>query len=431
MSAPFSDEGEWHGPMWRTAVRQFRSIAEIINLSPDMHERLLAPRRMTMVNFPIVMDDDKVVTFVGYRVQHTLTMGPTKGGMRYAEDLSLGECAALAFWMTEKTGLFDLPFGGAKGGVRCDPRMLSAGERERITRRFTSEISHVIGPDRDIPAPDMGTSEREMGWMYDTYSAAIGHAVPDVVTGKPVALGGSPTRKAATGRGVVHVIDNVCHEWGLDPASMRVAVQGSGNVGSVIAHELAQRGARIVALSDHSGAWLDPAGVPVDDLLAHVATGASLDFYEPGVGASVTLRRGSNGDLLTCDCDMLIPAALEAQLTVENAESVHAAIVVEAANGPTTPEAEKILERRGIRVVPDILANGGGVVVSYFEWAQNRQHFPWSQAKMDSRLQEYMATATERVLRASADSHLNLREAAGVLAITRLAAAADSRGIYP
>jgi len=424
------ETGEWHGPMWRTVVSQFDAIAEAIALPADLRERLLHPRRALVVNFPVRMDAGHLETFTGYRVQHTLTMGPTKGGTRFAPNLTLGECAALAAWMTMKCALLELPYGGAKGGVRCEPRGLSLGERERITRRYTSEMFPLLGPDRDIPAPDMGTSEREMAWMYDTYSTQVGYSVPAVVTGKPVVLSGSAERARATGTGIVHVIEAVSEAWGWHLPGLRAAVQGCGNVGSVVAQELAMRGVTVVGLSDRSGAWLDDNGVPVAELVAHARSGAELDGFVPAAGHR-TLRRSTNDELLAADCDLLVPAALEAQLTAENAADVRARAVVEGANGPTTPEAEQILTARGVRLVPDILANAGGVTVSYFEWAMAQQHYAWTDAQSAERLRHYMRAATERVLDAAGPHATDLRQASGVLALRRVADAAEARAVYP
>lgn len=427
-----SHHGEWDGPMWRTAFSQFAMLADEISLSEPLRERLLYPRRSLVVNFPITMDDGSVRSFVGYRVQHTLAMGPTKGGLRFAEDLNLGECAALAAWMTLKCALLRLPFGGAKGGVCCDPYRLSVNERERIIRRFTAEMIPIFGPDRDIPAPDMGTSAREMAWIYDTFSTHMGYSVPAVVTGKPPALGGSDIRERATGMGVVFVTEQIAEAWTWRLDKARVIIQGAGNVGSVVAEVLAQRGASVVGFSDRTAAWVCPDGLPVDDMLASLRAGHELDVFEPQPGnRSPKLRKTSNVEMLTSDCTILIPAALEAQLTAENAADIKALAVVEAANGPTTPEAEDVLLARGVRIVPDILANAGGVTASYFEWAQSRQRYAWSEEEHLERLRRYMSQATGEVLEKAQTDERAMRRAAGMIALRRVAEASEQRGVYP
>jgi glutamate dehydrogenase (NAD(P)+) len=418
--------------MWRTVTRQFAAIASELKMTEGMREHLLQPRRSLVVNFPVCMDDGSLRVFTGYRVQHTLAMGPTKGGTRYAANLTLGECAALAAWMSMKCALLHLPFGGAKGGVRCDPRTLSSGELERLTRRYAAELQPVIGPDRDIPAPDMGTNAQVMAWIYDTYSAQVGFAVPAVVTGKPPILGGTSGRERATGVGVVHVAHEVTQSWGWKLSNARAVVQGAGNVGSVVAEELAQQGTSIVGFSDRTGAWLDPEGLPIADMLMHLRAGAELDTFEPTPGdRGRGLHRGTNAELLATSCELLIPAALEAQLTGANAADVKALVVIEAANGPTTSSAERFLLAHGVRIVPDILANGGGVTSSYFEWAQDRQYYSWSEEEADLRLRQYMSSATQRVLEAANKDERGLRRAAGLLALRHLAEAAQLRGVYP
>jgi glutamate dehydrogenase (NAD(P)+) len=418
--------------MWRTACSQFATFADAIDLEPALRERLLQPRRSLVVNFPVRMDDGSVRSLTGYRVQHTLAMGPTKGGLRLAANLTMGECAALAFWMTLKCALLGLPFGGAKGGARVGPYSLSEGERERIMRRLTMELILMIGPDSDIPAPDMGTREQEMAWMYDTYSAHMGRSVPAVVTGKPVSLGGSAIRRRATGEGVVFATEEVASAWGWELSLARAVVQGAGNVGSVVAEELCARGTTLTGFSDRTCAWLDPDGLPLGSMLEHLHEGQELDTWEPPPGdRGRRLHRGTNEELLTTDCTLLVPAALEAQLTAHNASDVRALAVIEAANGPTTPEAEDILHARGVRIVPDILANAGGVCASYFEWAQDIQRYSWSIDDERSRLAERMCRATRDVLEMAARDERAMRRSAGVLAMRHMAEASALRGVYP
>jgi glutamate dehydrogenase (NAD(P)+) len=370
------------------------------------------------------MTDGHLVNFTGYRVQHILTMGPTKGGLRYAPDLTLGQCAALAMWMTWKCALLGLPYGGAKGGVRCDPRVLSDDEMERITRRYVAEMDPIIGPNEDIPAPDMGTGEREMAWLFDTYSQAAGHSVPAIVTGKPVALGGTPGRERATGLGVVFTLEAALGHYGWSLRKQRFAVQGFGNVGSVVAAELHARGARVVALSDIRGAIVNGAGLDVEAVSAwHREHGSVEGFPE--------------AETVPCDalleqpCDVLIPAALEHQITKENASSLQCRLVAEAANGPTTPEADEILAERGILILPDILASGGGVTVSYFEWVQGHQKYVWSEQEIRRRLNDRMRDAFQEVVETSERHDATLRIAALSVAVRRVAEAARLRAVYP
>jgi glutamate dehydrogenase (NAD(P)+) len=415
---------EWSGELYRIASTQFARTAEVLDLEPEARTRLLEPRRALTVNFPIRMDDGTVREFTGYRVQHTLTMGPTKGGFRYAPVVSLGECAALAMWMTWKCALLGLPFGGAKGGVRCDPTELSDGELERITRRYTAELIPVIGPDRDIPAPDMGTGEREMAWLYDTYSQAMGYSVPAIVTGKPVVLGGVEARQPATGLGCVYVVEALLERLGWPMREQRFVVQGFGNVGRVAARELHAIGAPVVGVSDVTGGVVDPAGLDVEDVAAWVDSAGSLEGYPRALAVGRL-------EILETECDILIPAALERQITSENAGRLACRLVVEAANGPTTPEAEAILAARGIQVVPDVLANAGGVTVSYFEWVQDHQRFSWDGIELQERLRRMMRAAAIKVWEGAEEHDVDLRTAALTVAVRRVADAGARRGIYP
>jgi glutamate dehydrogenase (NAD(P)+) len=416
--------GEWRSRLWATAQEQFERAADRLDLDPELRARLLEPRRALTVNFPVRRDDGTVETFTGYRVQHTLTMGPTKGGVRYAPAVSLGECAALALWMTFKCALLELPFGGAKGGVRCDPNRLSQDELERITRRYASEIFPIIGPDRDIPAPDMATGEREMAWFMDTYSQQVGHPVPEIVTGKPLVLGGTAGRKFATGLGVVYCIESVLEHLDLDLSTQRVAIQGFGNVGAVVARELAARGATIVAVSDVTAGVVDPDGLEVEALMDWVGEHRFLRDCPAG-------RAVSRTEVLEEPCDILVPAALEHQVTAENAERIDAGLVVEAANGPVTPEADRILAARGIPVVPDLLANAGGVTVSYFEWVQDQQKYSWTESEIAARLRSQLQAGLARVVGAADQLDVDWRAAAHCVGIERVAEAARLRAIYP
>jgi glutamate dehydrogenase (NAD(P)+) len=415
---------EWHSELYRIASSQFLRCADVLDLDQESRERLLEPRRSLIVVFPVRMDDGSVQSFTGYRVQHTLTMGPTKGGIRYAPGVSLGECAALAMWMTWKCSLLGLPYGGAKGGVRCEPNDLSPNELEHITRRYASELIPVIGPDRDIPAPDMATGEREMAWFYDTYSQAMGHSVPEIVTGKPAVLGGTEARRPATGLGVVYVTQAVLDRLDWDIREQRVVVQGFGNVGSVAALELHRLGATVVGVSDHTCGIVDPKGLDVPAIVEWIADHRFLENCPIG-------RQVGRVEVLEQPCDVLIPAAIERQITSENADRLDCKLIVEAANGPTTPEAERMLDERGIRIVPDILANAGGVTVSYFEWVQDQQKYTWEVAQIKDRLRMQLRTATTRVADAAEALGLDWRTAAMTVAVERVSQAAKLRAIYP
>jgi glutamate dehydrogenase (NAD(P)+) len=415
---------EWGSELYRIATDQFERASALLDLDPEFRTRLAEPRRSLVVNFPVRLDSGRVLGLTGYRVQHTLTMGPTKGGFRYGPDVSLGECAALAMWMTWKCALLGLPYGGAKGGVRCVPSALSVAERERVTRRYAAELIPIIGPDRDIPAPDMATGEREMAWFMDTYSQMVGHSVFGIVTGKPVVLGGSAARQAATGLGVVYVLEAVCERVGLALRDARVAIQGFGNVGSVAARELYAIGARVIAVSDRGGGLVDPDGLDIPAIERWIAEHGVLSGYPDA-------REVGPTDVLEVPCEILIPAALERQITEDNAERLQCELVIEAANGPTTPEAEAILRDRGILVVPDVLANAGGVTVSYFEWVQDHQRYTWDEIEVQERLRRQLRAAFGRVIEAADRLGADWRMAALSVAIARVAEAARLRGIYP
>jgi glutamate dehydrogenase (NAD(P)+) len=418
---------EWRSELYEIAVEQFTLAADRLDLDQDLRTRLLEPRRALIVNFPVRMDSGPVRSFTGYRVQHTLTMGPTKGGIRYAPGVSLGECAALAMWMTFKCALLGLPFGGAKGGVRCDPNRLSINEIERITRRYASELIPVIGPDRDIPAPDMATGEREMAWFMDTYSQQVGHPVPEIVTGKPLVLGGTVGRTAATGLGVVFCIEDTLERLGASVKGKRVVVQGFGNVGAVVARELAERGAKIVGIGDISAGVVNEDGLDVDLLLAWYVEEGGPRFLRDWHGADHVGRT----ELLDTPCDILVPAAVERQIDADRARRLDCELIAEAANGPTTPEGDVVLAERGIQVIPDVLCNAGGVTVSYFEWVQDQQKFFWGADEVASRLRTQLSAALDRVLEASERLNVGWRTAALSVAIERVAEAARMRSIYP
>ncbi|MCG8588837.1 MAG: Glu/Leu/Phe/Val dehydrogenase [Proteobacteria bacterium] len=416
---------EWDTPMYRLAVAQLDRTAQQMDLDPNIWERLRMPQRAHVVSFPFRRDDyDTVETVFGYRVQHLLTMGPTKGGIRFDVDVDLGEVTALAMWMSWKCALMGLPFGGAKGGVRVDSDALSRTERQRLTRRFTMEIIDVIGPDRDIPAPDLGTDQQVMAWIMDTYSQQRGHAVPGVVTGKPIELGGSEGRREATGRGVVVCVEAACRHLGIDLEGARVAIQGYGNVGATAARLVDRLGARVVAVSDVRGGTTHPGGLELDNVDRWIADNRYLTGY-PG-GDDVT-----NGELLELDCDILIPAAVQNQITSHNAERVKPRLIVEGANGPTTLEADAILADRGVFVVPDVLANAGGVTVSYFEWVQGLQQFFWSEDEVNRRLRDLMQRAFGDTLALSTAEGVDLRTAALMRGIRRVTEAKRRRGVFP
>jgi glutamate dehydrogenase (NAD(P)+) len=411
-------------PMFRTALAQLDRVAAKLNLEADVHERLRLPRRALVVSIPVRMDDGNTQVFLGYRVHHSTVLGPTKGGLRYDKDVSLGEVTALAMLMSWKCALMGLPYGGAKGGVRVNPRQLSKRELEHLTRRYTVEIILLIGPDLDIPAPDLGTDEQTMAWMMDTYSMTQGKSVPGVVTGKPIIVGGSAGRREATGRGIVYALYQAVRHLGLELKGRKVVVQGFGNVGSVAARLLWRDGAVIVGVSDVKGGIWNPNGLDVRQLEAHIAESGGVSGF-PGTEAV------SNTDLLEQPCDVLIPAAVGGQIRGDNADRVRATVVVEGANGPTTPEGDVILRDRGVTVVPDILANAGGVIVSYFEWVQGLQYYFWRESEITSRLQEVMTRAFNRVWALGQKEGTDLRTAALMEGISRVAEGYRVRGLYP
>ncbi|MBI2525002.1 MAG: Glu/Leu/Phe/Val dehydrogenase [Candidatus Rokubacteria bacterium] len=418
------DSQEFDSELHRTALAQLDRVAARLDLDPDIHERLRVPRRALVVSVPIRMDTGKTKVFIGYRVHHNTALGPTKGGLRYHEDVNLGEVTALAMLMTWKCGLMGLPYGGAKGGVRCNPRELSGAELEHLTRRYTAEIILLIGPDHDIPAPDLGTDEQTMAWMMDTYSMTQGKSVPGVVTGKPLIIGGSVGRREATGRGIVYVLYQAARHLGHELRGRRVVVQGFGNVGGVAARLLWRDGCLITGVSDFRGGVWNPAGLDIRQLETHVAESGSVAGF-PGADPL------SNAELLEQPCDILIPAAVGSQIREDNAGRIKASVVVEGANGPTTPEADVLLHDRGITVIPDVLANAGGVVVSYFEWVQGLQYYFWKESEITSRLQEIMARAFNRVWTLGQKEGVDLRTAALMEGVRRVAEGHRVRGLYP
>jgi glutamate dehydrogenase (NAD(P)+) len=418
------DPLEWETPLFRMALTQFEQALPHAEVSQGVAERLRFPERGLLVSVPIRLDSGERRVFPGYRVQHSSALGPSKGGIRYDPGVSLGECAALAMWMTWKCALLRLPYGGAKGGVRCNPREMSEGEIERLTRRYTAELLPIIGPQEDIPAPDMATDDQTMAWMMDTYSMQVGYAVPEIVTGKPISIGGSVFRPEATGAGVVMVIERACRLLGWELAELRYVVQGFGKVGGVAAFELVDRGATVVGVSDFSGGIHDENGLDLDAVRDWTVANGQLAGY-PGV------RTLSNAELLELPCDVLVLAALEDQLTGENAGRVQARMVAEGANGPTSIEADAILAERGIPVLPDVLTNAGGVTVSYFEWVQDLGRLFWGRDEIRAKLADKMGDAFERVWTMAEGCGLTLRSAALVTGIHEVAGALESRGLYP
>jgi glutamate dehydrogenase (NAD(P)+) len=409
---------------YQAALAQFDAAAHILQLPEALRNILRTPKRELTVNFPVHMDDGRVQMFTGYRVQHNVSCGPAKGGIRYAPEVSLDEVRALAMLMTWKCAVLGIPYGGAKGGVVVDRRLLSRTELEHLTRRYATEISVLIGPDLDIPAPDVNTDPQVMAWIMDTLSMHHGHNETAIVTGKPIAIGGSRGRAEATGRGVFISTREAAKHLGIALEGARVVVQGFGNVGSVTAKLLHQAGCKIIGISDIYGAISAPEGIDVPLALQYIKEHGRLTGL-PGT------QQISNAQLLEIPCEILIPAATEGQITYLNASSIQTRLIIEAANGPTTPDADEILERRGITVVPDILANAGGVTVSYFEWVQGRENFFWSERRVNEQLEEMMMDSIASVLHKASEDNLSLRMAALVVAISRVAEASEFRGIYP
>jgi glutamate dehydrogenase (NAD(P)+) len=409
---------------WLNAQRQFDAAADVLGLDPGVRGFLREPQRQLIVSFPVKMDDGSIRMFEGYRVQHNVIRGPAKGGIRFHPGVTLSEVKALAMWMTWKSAVVGIPYGGAKGGVIVDPKQLSLGELERLTRRYASEISVLIGPERDIPAPDVNTTPQVMAWIMDTVSMAKGYSVPAVVTGKPLSIGGSLGRNEATGRGCAVVAREACRRLDQDPHELTVAVQGFGNAGSIAATLMAEEGFSIRAVSDSRGGIQSDRPLDIQAVVEHKKrTGSVVDF--PGT------RPISNADLLETAVDVLVPAALESQITARNASDVKASLIIEAANGPTTPDADEILSRRGVTVVPDIVANAGGVTVSYFEWVQDLQSLFWKEEEINGRLDRILTAALDASWKTSKRLNVSLRLGAYAVAVERVAQATTVRGIYP
>ena len=424
-SEPVQPHAVQRASAYSVAQEQLTRVAHAMNLDDDMLAHLCVPRRELIVHFPVVMDDDTIRMFTGFRVHHNTALGPTKGGIRYHPDVSLDESRALAMWMTWKCALMNLPYGGAKGGVIVNPKELSERELQALTRRYTTEISLFIGPEVDIPAPDVGTDAKVMAWIMDTYSMHRGYSVPAVTTGKPLAVGGSAGREYATGLGITYVTRAMLrHRLGLDLEDTTVAIQGFGNVGSWTARAMHERGAKVVAVSDVSGAVYDERGLDP----------RHLKHYAEETGTVVGYPRAdslTNEELLELKVDVLVPAALEGQITKENADKINARVIAEGANGPTTPEADRILEDKGVLIIPDILCNAGGVVVSYFEWVQDLQAFSWDESEIRHQMKRKLLDNLDDVLAITVQTGQDLRTAAYTIAIQRIVDAVKYRGIYP
>lgn len=404
-------------------MSRFDRAAELLDLEPGLYKVLRHPEKQITVSIPVMMDNGEVEVFVGHRVLYNTSRGPAKGGIRFDMQVSLEEVKALAAWMTWKCAVVNLPFGGAKGGVVCDPLKMSAGELERLTRRYTAGIINTLGPDSDVPAPDVNTNERVMAWVMDTYSMRMGHTVTAVVTGKPIEMGGSLGRREATGRGCMIVTKEALRHLGMPVAGTTVAVQGFGNVGSVAAQLLAKEGCKILAISDRHGAFYNKNGIDIEAALKHVQKVRSLEGWTGGDAIT-------NEDLLTLDVDVLLPAALENVITSKNAGKIRAKIICEGANGPTTAGADSILDEKGVFVIPDILANAGGVTVSYFEWVQDRGGYFWTEETVNDRLNDIMCKSFDAVFQLSRQHKVNMRTAAYMLSISRVATVHRLRGIY-
>ncbi len=411
-------------PTFLMAQKQLEDVARLIDLDDNILERLKYPRKSLIVSMPVKMDNGKVKTFMGYRVQHDLAMGPSKGGLRYSSEVDLGEVSALAMWMTWKCALMNLPFGGAKGGVCCNPEVMSEGELERLTRRYTTEILPMIGPEKDIPAPDMYTNEKTMAWIMDTYSNHYGYAIPGVVTGKPIGLGGSLGRIEATGRGVAYCTMYMIEKMGMSSSGLDIAVQGFGNVGSIAARRLDREGHKIIAISDVNGGIYNKNGIDILKLIDYQKEHGTIQGFEDTdfIG---------NEKLLELKCDILIPCAVGNVIHKDNADKINCKMIVEGANGPTTPEADDILNSKNIIIVPSILANSGGVTVSYFEWVQDIQRLFWSELEVIKKLKILLKKTFNEVYDLSQARNVNLRTAAMMIGVGRVAEAKRLRGLYP
>jgi glutamate dehydrogenase (NAD(P)+) len=408
---------------FESMMHRFDEAARLLKLDPNIYKILRWPNREITLYIPVMMDDGNYQVFTGYRVQHNFARGPAKGGVRYSPDVSLDEVRALAAWMTWKCAVVNIPFGGAKGGIICDPSIMSPTELERMTRRYTSDLMDFIGPERDVPAPDMNTNEQVMAWMMDTYSMHVRHTVTAVVTGKPIEIGGSRGRKEATGRGLLFVCDEACKKFDLNPADTRVVIQGAGNVGGTAALLMADKGYKVIALADITGSLYNPKGLNVRAVLAYLKENKTVEDYSEA-------EHIPTSELLELDCEILMPAATENQITSQNAHRIKCRILAEGANGPTTADADEIVADKNIFVIPDILANAGGVTVSYFEWVQDRMGFFWNENLVNSRLHEIMVSSFHDVVGFAEKYRVNTRLAAYMLAIDRVAYDTRLRGIY-
>lgn len=408
---------------FESMMERFDEAARRLKLDPNIYTILRWPNRELTVYIPVMMDDGNYQVFTGYRVQHNFARGPAKGGVRFSPDVTLDEVRALAAWMTWKCAVVNIPFGGAKGGIICDPRQMSNTELERLTRRYTAELLDFLGPERDVPAPDMNTNEQVMAWMMDTYSMHARHTVTAIVTGKPIELGGSRGRREATGRGLLFVCNEACKKFGLDYPDTRVVIQGSGNVGGTAALLMHREGYKVVGLGDITGALYNPKGIDIPAALTHLKEHKTVEDYE---GAELI----TNEELLELECEILMPAATENQITSQNADRIKCRILAEGANGPTTADADEILQKKKIFVIPDILANAGGVTVSYFEWVQDRMGYFWNEETVNTRLHEIMVSSFNDVVRFAETYDVDTRLAAYMLAIDRVAYDTRLRGIY-
>ncbi|HYP00793.1 MAG TPA: Glu/Leu/Phe/Val dehydrogenase [Pyrinomonadaceae bacterium] len=408
---------------FESMMSRFDRAAKLLDLNPDLYAVMRVPNRELKVYIPVRMDSGRIQVFEGFRVQHNFARGPAKGGIRYAPDVTIEEVRALAAWMTWKCAVVNVPFGGGKGGVICDPWQMSQGELERLTRRYASELIDIIGPEKDVPAPDMNTNEQTMAWIMDTYSMHARHTVNAVVTGKPVALGGSQGRREATGRGVLFVVNEAMKKFKMTPPTTRVVVQGSGNVGGIGAQLMHEAGYKVTAISDMHGGIYNSNGIDIPAALEHLRATRSFEEYPEA-------ERVSNSELLEIECDVLVPAATENQITSQNAERINCKVLAEGANGPTTAAADEILQRKGIFVIPDILANAGGVTVSYFEWVQDRMGYFWKEDVVNERLQDVMVASFNELVKFAEKHNVDTRTAAYMLAIDRVAYDTRMRGIY-
>ena len=412
-----------NGSIFNAMLQEFDGAARILNLEPGIWKILTHPKRQITVSCPVQMDNGEIEVFTGYRVQYNITLGPAKGGIRYHPGVNLDEVTALAAWMTWKCAVAHIPFGGGKGGIICDPTQMSLGELERLTRRYTAELIDFIGPDKDVPAPDMNTNEQTMAWIMDTYSMHARHTVNAVVTGKPVALGGSLGRREATGRGLMFTVNEAIKRFDLTPEKTRVVVQGSGNVGGIGAQLMHEKGYKVIGISDISGGLYNPKGIDIPAALGYLHKNKSFEGYKDAdaVGGK---------ELLELECDVLAPCATENQITSENADRLKCRILAEGANGPTTPKADKILHEKGIFVIPDILANAGGVTVSYFEWVQDRMGYFWQESEVNKRLEDKMVASFDELCHYATKHDVETRTAAYMVAIDRVAYDTRMRGIY-